>query len=314
MTVDPRTERYTDLLVERIETSSYTGPRTYGFEYEFMPVRVLHPGDMEGIYDYLRSDRCVGVDGIFSSCCGMGISFEPGGQVEFRSVPMTAGDREQLQCQLDRVRSLLDGILRSTGIDYEGKGFIPGRGTAPMILPGRRYLKMHERFGHSGARGREMMKGTASVQLHASMRQTAEVLPLYATMLRLTGTGDLRMSAERADIWSRTDDSRCGLVVDDLSGIGSSRDLVREFVVFTMEAADLETGRPWRELDGTTYDSFLEHMTTMFTDIRLNMKGITWELRTPDSLPIGSFPSLWEAFVTEVENSMRDWQSGTLSQ
>ena len=117
------------------------------------------------------------------------------------------------------------------------------------------------------------------------------------------------MQPERADIWSRTDDTRCGLVVEDTAGYDSSEELLREFVRFTLRAIDLKTGLPWEELPGTSFAGFLQHMTTIFTDIRLNMKGITWELRTPESLPPAGFRTIWGSFVRGVESGMQDWQT-----
>ncbi len=311
MTDRSRSSDYTERLLALIDSAREEGERTYGFEYEFMPVRVLDSEDMDVIYDYLRSERFRGGDGLFSSCAGMGISFEPGGQIEFRSVPITACNEKELRCQLDLIEFVLSGIQSRTGIGYVGTGFIPGRGTTPMVLAARRYRIMHERFGHSGTRGREMMKGTASIQLHARMMNAADILPLYAAILHLMREDGLRMPPERTDIWSRTDDTRCGLVVGDASGFASPNELLREFVEFTMRAVDLESDLPWEQLEGTSFQDFLAHMTTIFTDIRLNMKGMTWELRTPDSLPLEAFQALWNRFVTGVESCMQGWQSRT---
>ena len=39
----------------------------------------------------------------------------------------------------------------------------------------------------------------------------------------------------------------------------------------------------------------------MFTDVRLNAKGGTLELRTPDSRPVQDFRPLWKKFVRLCE-------------
>ena len=129
-------------------------------------------------------------------------------------------------------------------------------------------------------------------------------------MLELSDRDGLRMKPERTDIWGNTDDTRCGLVVRDTAGYASSGELLREFVRFTLGAADFESGLPWGELPGTSFEDFLHRMTTVFTDTRLNMKGLTWELRTPDSLPLDDFRTIWDEFVTGTETGMRDWQAG----
>jgi len=43
-------------------------------------------------------------------------------------------------------------------------------------------------------------------------------------------------------------------------------------------------------------------MTTIFTDIRLNMKGLTWELRTLDSQPLDVFKKKWKIFIRKIED------------
>jgi glutamate--cysteine ligase len=297
-----RTEDYTGRILEIMSGTVCSGPRTYGFEYEFMPVDVLGPHDLDGIYGCLTSHGFAGGGGLFSSPEGIGVSFEPGAQIEFRSLPVTADDRDGLERQLDIVRSTLEIVEEETGFRFEGRGFVPGRGTAPMVLQGSRYAKMHERFGHSGTRGREMMKGTASIQLHAAIMGVDDALPLYSALLGLTGDDLLGMGPERADIWRHTDDTRCGLVVTDTAACGSSAGLVREFVRFTLEAVDLDTDLPWGMLPDRSFGEFLVHMTTIFTDIRLNLKGTTWELRTPDSVPLDGFGAIWDRFLDRVES------------
>jgi gamma-glutamylcysteine synthetase len=293
---------YAGRILEMMSGTAGSGPRTYGFEYEFIPSEVLGPHEVERVYGCLASHGFTGGGGLFSSPEGMGVSFEPGAQIEFRSLPVTADDSEGVERQLDIAASTLEMIEEETGYRYEGRGFVPGRGTAPMVLPGSRYAKMHERFGHSGTRGREMMKGTASIQLHAAIRGVDDALPLYTAMLGLTGDDLLGMGPERADIWRHTDDTRCGLAVTDAAACGSSAGLVREFVRFTLGAVDLDTGLPWGMLPDGSFGEFLAHMTTIFTDIRLNLKGVTWELRTPDSVPIERFGAIWDRFLDRMES------------
>ncbi|MBW2220461.1 MAG: hypothetical protein JRF40_13395, partial [Deltaproteobacteria bacterium] len=52
----------------------------------------------------------------------------------------------------------------------------------------------------------------------------------------------------------------------------------------------------WKAADNS-FDNFLYHFTTIFTDVRLNNKGSTLELRTADSMPEKAFKSIWKMFV-----------------
>jgi hypothetical protein len=42
-------------------------------------------------------------------------------------------------------------------------------------------------------------------------------------------------------------------------------------------------------------------MTTLFTDVRFNLKGPTLELRTLDSIPINEFIPKWNIFISSLE-------------
>jgi len=304
---------YTNGLLSLLRDGSADGPRTYGFEYEFLPGQILDLNDMNAIYEFLRSMEFSGKDGIFSGCAGMGIAFEPGGQIEFSSIPLTATDHDVFTCQLERIRNVLAGLRNKLGIDYFGRAYVPGRESAPLVLLSRRYGLLHERMGISGTRGREMMKGTAAVHLHVRVKKPSELIPLFDVMLTLSREKDFMLSPQRRDIWENTDDSRCGLPFTDVSGFATPEDLLKELVRFVLDAAELQSGRPFGDLENVTFDDFLNHMTTIFTDIRLNLKGPSVELRTPDSLPLDKFSDLWHTFVSRVEKHMQDWQDKVTS-
>ncbi|MCK5785073.1 MAG: hypothetical protein KAH54_00795 [Candidatus Sabulitectum sp.] len=55
-----------------------------------------------------------------------------------------------------------------------------------------------------------------------------------------------------------------------------------------------------------SFDEFLIHFTTIFTYARLNKKGMTFELRTPDSRPLHTFRNTWITFLNMVQQVMGD--------
>ena len=58
---------------------------------------------------------------------------------------------------------------------------------------------------------------------------------------------------------------------------------------------------PFKDLEEKSFDAFMYHMTTMFTDVRINMSGCTIELRTLDSVPLDDFESRLNNFISLVE-------------
>ncbi|MBS0013128.1 MAG: hypothetical protein KFF46_04080, partial [Desulfobacterales bacterium] len=50
----------------------------------------------------------------------------------------------------------------------------------------------------------------------------------------------------------------------------------------------------------TSFETFLYHMTTIFTDVRFNLKGTTLELRTLDSMPMDAFRQRWLQFISKT--------------
>ncbi|MEA3347706.1 MAG: hypothetical protein U9Q39_01460, partial [Pseudomonadota bacterium] len=69
-------------------------------------------------------------------------------------------------------------------------------------------------------------------------------------------------------------------------------------------ALDLSRRTPFFTLKGRSFAEFLTHLTTIFTDVRLNLKGPTFELRTMDSMPAEEFVKRWRRFVEKVEETI----------
>jgi glutamate--cysteine ligase len=179
--------------------------------------------------------------------------------------------------------------------------YAPDRAEAPLCITGQRYLDMHSFFTENGGRGREMMKGTASIQLHVRLRSLAEIVPLFKVFDRLAQDIDFAMSPARRAIWDETDVSRC--LLPELGEISNVRVLLDHIVDHALQAVDFSQRIPFAELENPAFDQFLAHLTTIFTDVRLNLKGPTFELRTMDSLPITDFKKRWQRFIREVENA-----------
>ncbi|MFZ5562449.1 MAG: hypothetical protein ACOZBW_00235 [Thermodesulfobacteriota bacterium] len=295
-------ETYADRLLERIADKLAPGARrTYGFEYEFLAkepptsecVKKMHGclAEMGFIHDgkYLKNSH------------GMHVTFEPGGQIEYHSMPLTPGADAEFDATLKEIDTINDAIRWECGVDYTPVPYMPGRGQGPLCLTTERYVNLHKRLAGSGTRGHEMMKGTASIHLHALILSTAEMPALFGLMARLAESPDFCMGPERRDIWDNTDPTRCGMPYPRPGAETSAADLARDIVRAGMDAVVLGAEIPYWQTRNPDFESFLYHMTTLFTDVRLNMSAPTLELRTLDAMPGNAFRERWGKFIMAVE-------------
>ena len=295
-------EQFTCLLMEFIEKRLPGDKRTFGFEYEFMPERILDLADMENLYAFLNELGFELKDGAFVDSGGMVITFETGGQIEYHSVPLLKEDQAAFSESLEVIRSINEKIEKHLDIRYLPTAYIPGREDSPLCLQSERYVNLHNRLGHSGQRGREMMKGTASIHLHVVIRYMEEIVPLFLALKELVFSDQFGMSAQRRSIWDQTDACRCGLPFGRIEKTDGPDRVIREFVKAAVHADVLEEEKPFHQVSDQSFDRFLSHFTTIFTDIRLNAKGPTLELRTPDSVPFERFETMWYDFISRMND------------
>ena len=294
-------QEFSRKLLALLGDKAVIGPRSFGFEYEFLSKEILSLDDMERLYAFLPKWGFSPNGAVFVSPSGMGITFEPGGQIEYFSPPLFPGEEERLDRLLGVIEETNRAIYKGLGIDYVALDYIPDRADAPLCLNSKRYLNLHARMPEAGTRGREMMKGTASIHLHVAILGVHELLPLFLRLVELSRSAEFEMSSNRRDIWNNTDPTRCGLPIATRSPLKSSEQWVEGFVRFTLNAVDLYDRIPFYKKKGITFQGFLDHMTTIFTDVRLNLKGPTMELRTLDSIPFEAFRGKWNLFVDSLK-------------
>ncbi len=293
--------KFSEELYAYLEKSLQPGPLTYGFEYEFMPEKPMTPELVTAIMQALpKMGFNLQADGSFQAEDGLDVSFEPGGQLEYGSPPLLADDNEKFMELLAHLTATNRQIAADFAVNYNAVDYVPGRGAAPLCISGQRYLDMHSLFVDNGGRGCEMMKGTASIQLHVRIRAFSEMIPLFKLLLQLAQDAEFSMSENRRAIWDATDESRC--LLPDFGEISAVRELLTRIVRHALTAVDFSQRIPFARLDNPTFPQFLVHLTTIFTDVRLNLKGPTFELRTMDSLPLTDFKKRWQRFIAEVEN------------
>lgn len=295
------TYKLLNLLLKKISPDS---PRTYGFEYEFLPENPPTPDCIDKLYGCLEKLGFFPKEKMFYNAEGMGVNFEPGGQIEYHSIPILPDDEKAVRVTLDVIASINETIRNECGINYLAMDYIQGRDKAPLCLSASRYLNLHERLARVGTRGLEMMKGTAAIHLHAAICSTDELPALFNCLWALAKTRDFRMSSERRDIWDKTDACRCGMPYATVEAHTTPRDVLSEFVRVAVDADVLGEDKPFYQCRDTGFKAFQYHLTTIFTDIRLNLDSATLELRTPDSVPANLFFEKWKRFVAAVEEGV----------
>ncbi|MGM0452131.1 MAG: hypothetical protein ACQERN_03070 [Thermodesulfobacteriota bacterium] len=301
----PNPELVDRFCKQYLEVLSHTLPkqhRTYGFEYEFMPHRALNLDDMADLDRVLAEmgGRKEQGDHVFDN--GIRVTFEPGGQIEYCSPPLPAKDFREIDPLLSFISRANTWIYEKLAIQYIGTDAIAGRANAPLCLQSPRYVALHRRLARSGSRGHEMMKGTASIHLHVAICNMEELLPLFYTLCEMTGEPSFQMSKTRRNIWSQTDSTRCGPPPCCFEALDSPSSLIARLIQFALQVVVLGEEKPFEHTSDQSFDAFLYHMTTIFTDVRFNLKGPTLELRTPDSVPLDQFKSRWELFVSRLNS------------
>ena len=292
---------YSVRVLETIREQAVTGPRTYGFEYEFLSETPLSLDIMEEIYRFLPSCGFLPEGDRFVSSSGIYLTFEPGGQIEYHSIPMPGWDEGRFRETLSLFGDTNKAILEEVGVNYLGVGYLQGRGGAPLCLTSKRYRNLHARMKRCGTRGQEMMKGTASIHLHVGIRHVQELVPLFRRLCELSSSQEFEMSPDRRDIWDNTDPGRCGGAVCRGGKFADPEELTRNLVQFALEADDIEENIPFIEKGDVSFDEFFYHLTTIFTDVRLNLKRNTVELRTLDSMQLDRFEEKWKRFVFTLQ-------------
>jgi len=294
-------EDFTARFLETLSQKAPSGLRSYGFEYEFISKTPLSLDNMDKIYSFMPSCGFVEDEGSFLSPSGVYVTFEPGGQIEYHSMPMFGWDKRVFKDVLSEVRNTNEAIRKTLGVEYLSVDYIPGRGDAPLCLTSERYQNLHARMKVAGTRGLEMMKGTASIHLHVVIRNPQEMMPLFRKVCELSVSEEYRASWDRRDIWNNADPTRCGQDICNHKHLQSAEHLVREMVRFALDAVDLWKGVPFKKGREITFNKFLYHMTTIFTNVRINCKGPTVEMRTLDSLPAPQFEEKWKKFISIME-------------
>lgn len=243
------------------------------------------------------------------------ITLEPGGAIEFSTIPVTA------LTDLQKLLADFDTLCRRTGtalgIEFIAQGFHPTARLADMPRINKpRYAVMRDLMPRAGTMGLDMMHRTASVQINIEAANPAEqaemvwlatvlqpITSAYFANARIVEGRDSGYASYRQQAWLHTDPARTGLLSGALTPAFTLDDYVDTMLVMPLYFAvrddqylptpnaifaDFRTGR-LALLPGeyATTDDWVRHASTAFHTVRLK----PWlELRAHDSLP---WPEMW---------------------
>jgi gamma-glutamylcysteine synthetase len=298
---------YSQKLLTLLKDKITPGHRTFGFEYEFLPKLMLNLDIMQRIYMFLPEKGFERQGSAFVHKSGMYIDFEPGGQIEFHTEPLLPDEKDKFTQRLSLIKDILEIIKKELGIEYLAQGYVEGRKGSPLCLDSERYLNLHSRLSKCGTRGLEMMKGTASIHFHAGIKEIEELPLILATMIKMSDMDDFKMGPDRRDIWNNTDSSRCGQPFKARHDMTPS-EIIEIIVDHATRGYHIAKNLPFLETDDLSFDAFIYHLTTIFTDIRLNIKGPSLELRTIDSAPFDQFEIKWLRFITVFQENLNHYK------
>lgn len=227
---------------------------------------------------------------------GSVLFFEPGGQLEYSTVPHLGPS-----ALLARLREVVKGLEESAhaaGVSLLGVGMDPRTPLAqvPLQLESERYLRMDRYLSTLGAAGRRMMRQTASCQVNldfppeplAGWRLANAAAPYLLAMFANSPLYEGRPTgyrSTRARVWRELDPTRTGLLRAPLRGEAA----VDEYLEFALGARWFlgESGvgdyPPFRlVLEELTDADWRAHLTTLFPEVR--PRGYL-EIRSLDALP-----------------------------
>ena len=236
----------------------------------------------------------------------LGITLEPGGQVELAGAPCET--LHEARVELVTHLSEITEVGRDLGMAFLGLGIQPNTPVEEIeLVPKERYGIMDPYMRKVGTLGLRMMRQTATVQANIDFADERDAMLKFRTGMRLAPLmnaifanscvvdGDLsRHLSFRGHVWSDTDASRCGLLEfawDETAGFESYVTWAMNVPVYFL----LRDGHYTRDVTGIPFRRLLQgvpglprpnlddwnlHLTTLFPEVRL--KGFI-EFRSTDA-------------------------------
>ncbi len=274
----------------------------FGFRWADFSPPPYEPGGIRAVLERLAAEA--GAKPILDHGVPIGlklaegeISLEPGGQFELSGAPVET--LHETNTELTAHFATLDKVAAPLGIGFAPLGFHPlATREAMPWMPKSRYAIMRAYMPKVGRRGLDMMLRTCTVQANLDYASEEDMVrklrvclclqPLASALFANSPFSEGRPNgflSLRAEIWRDTDPDRTGIpAVFFESGFGFERyvewllDVPMYFIRRQGAYRDL-AGRSFRDFmagrlpeakgERPTLGDFADHMTTVFTDVRL---------------------------------------------
>ena len=234
---------------------------------------------------------------------GRAITLEPGGQIEFGSTP--CADLPTMDAEVAHYRGLLAGLREQTGYCFLATGSHPHASPEDIErLPKIRYDFLEPWLAQADELGLWMMKTTAGVQVNFDHFSEEDAMAKLRTVFRLApvlnamfANSPIRAGALsgymswRGHIWTKTDNSRCG-IVSRFTEEGTTFDDYADWMLDVPMLFIHRNGgyvdmrgrsfRKWMEEGEATQEDWEDHLSTPFPEVRFRPQV---ELRTADTVP-----------------------------
>ncbi len=256
----------------------------------------------------------------------LGITLEPGGQLELSGRPFTCS--HDLDRELRRHLAIIHALAAELGQGWLGVGYRPfGTVADAQWMPKGRYQRMRSYLGQQGALALDMMTMTGTVQANFDYTDEADmarkvrvgnsVSPLVTALFANSPLRDGRDSGFltfRNEVWRQMDPARCGLLeVAFRPDFG-----YRAYTEWALDVPMIFLRREdqYRDPGGATFRRFLDeglageratmsdwedHLSTLFPEIRL--KRVV-EVRGADAGSremCAALPTLWKGLFYDLD-------------
>ncbi len=228
---------------------------------------------------------------------GESVSLEPGGQFELSGAPLET--LHETADELERHFAEVRAVAAPLGLGFAPLGFHPlARREDMPWMPKGRYAVMRRYMPRVGGRGLDMMLRTCTVQVNLDFASEADMVRKFRLSLALQPLATALFAnspfvegkptglmSNRAAVWTDTDPDRTGIprfVFED--GFGFAR-----YVEWALDVPMYFVYRrgAWHDVAGASFRTFMErglaalpgeratvgdfadHLTTIFTDVRL---------------------------------------------
>lgn len=273
----------------------------------------------------LENDNPLGVETPLGN-----ITVEPGGQVEFSSLPQK--NVHEIKNIIDNYNKITADIADENEMNFIGYGIQPLTTNVDIkIIPKARYSIMTEYLPTRANLPFVMMRETAGLQtvldysseadcmdkLKIAMMLSPFVTAIFANSPIRNGV-DTGYKSYRAYAWLNTDEDRCGLIsrkiFDDREKSFSFADYTD--IIFDLPMVFLEKYGDWYNMKGLSFREYSEkgfngykatmedlmlHLTSFFPDVRLKHYI---EIRNNDCQNndfLYAIPALWKGLIYSIE-------------